>query len=119
MFKIGEFSRLAQVPVPTLRYYDQVGLLKPVKVDTFSGYRYYAASQLPRLHRILALKGLGFTLEQIARRPGRRSIAAADARYAPPAPCPDQPAVDEMQNHLLDVEVALAADRTRSTIAGS
>jgi DNA-binding transcriptional MerR regulator/predicted transcriptional regulator YdeE len=49
-----------------LRYYDQVGLLKPIEVDRFTGYRYYAASQLPRLHRILALKGLGFSLEQIA-----------------------------------------------------
>lgn len=65
MFKIGEFSKLVQVPVATLRYYDQVGLLKPVEVDRFTGYRYYSTSQLPRLHRILALKGLGFSLEQI------------------------------------------------------
>ncbi len=66
MIKIGEFSKLAQVPVPTLRYYDQVGLLKPSEVDPFTGYRYYAMNQLPRLNRILALKGLGFSLEQIA-----------------------------------------------------
>lgn len=66
MFKIGEFSRLVKIPVPTLRYYDQVGLLKPIEVDRLTGYRYYSASQLPRLHRILALKGLGFSLEQIA-----------------------------------------------------
>ena len=65
MLKIGEFSKLVQVPVPTLRYYDHVGLLKPVEVDRFNGYRYYSAGQLPRLHRILALKGLGFSLEQI------------------------------------------------------
>jgi DNA-binding transcriptional MerR regulator/predicted transcriptional regulator YdeE len=66
MIKIGEFSKLVQMPVPTLRYYDQVGLLKPVKVDHSSGYRYYSADQLPRLHRILALRGLGFSLEQIS-----------------------------------------------------
>jgi DNA-binding transcriptional MerR regulator len=66
MIRIGEFSKLVQVPIATLRYYDQVGLLKPVEVDRFTGYRYYSASQLPRLHRILALKGLGFSLEQIA-----------------------------------------------------
>lgn len=65
MIKIGEFSKLVQVPVATLRYYDQVGLLKPVEVDRFTSYRYYSVSQLPRLHRILALKGLGFSLEQI------------------------------------------------------
>lgn len=65
MIKIGEFSKLVQVPVATLRYYDQIGLLKPIEVDRFTGYRYYSVGQLPRLHRILALKGLGFTLEQI------------------------------------------------------
>jgi DNA-binding transcriptional MerR regulator/predicted transcriptional regulator YdeE len=56
---------LVQIPVATLRYYDQLGLLKPIEVDRFTGYRYYSAGQLPRLHRILALKGLGFSLEQI------------------------------------------------------
>ena len=66
MIKIGEFSKLAQVPIATLRYYDQMGLLKPINVDSFTGYRYYAISQLPALNRILALKGLGFSLEQIA-----------------------------------------------------
>lgn len=65
MFKIGEFSKLVQVPVPTLRYYDQMGLLKPMQVDRFTSYRYYSASQLPRLNRILALRGLGFSLEEI------------------------------------------------------
>jgi DNA-binding transcriptional MerR regulator len=67
MFKIGDFSRLTQVPVSALRYYDEVGLLKPGRVDRYTGYRYYSAEQLPRLNRILALKDLGFSLEQIAR----------------------------------------------------
>jgi effector-binding domain-containing protein len=53
------------VTVKTLRYYDKIGLLKPAEVDRFTGYRYYSASQLPRLHRILALKDLGLSLEQI------------------------------------------------------
>ena len=65
MFKIGEFSKLAQVPVATLRFYDQIGLLAPIETDRNTGYRYYSASQLPRLHRILVLKGLGFSLERI------------------------------------------------------
>ena len=43
-----------------------IGLLRPVEVDRQSGYRYYAVEQLPRLHRILALKELGFSLEEIA-----------------------------------------------------
>jgi effector-binding domain-containing protein len=65
MLKIGQFSRFSQVTTKTLRYYDQIGLLKPAEVDRFTGYRYYSATQLPRLHRILALKDLGLSLEQI------------------------------------------------------
>ncbi len=67
MFKIGDFSKLSQVPVKTLRYYHQIGLLAPALIDEFTGYRYYTAGQLPRLNRILALKDLGFSLEQIGR----------------------------------------------------
>src|SRR5919202_3179595 len=66
MFKIGVFSRISQVPVATLRFYDEVGLLKPMRLDPFTGSPYYAADKLPRLNRILALKDLGFSLEQIA-----------------------------------------------------
>jgi effector-binding domain-containing protein len=67
MIKIGDFSRFSQVPVSTLRYYDEVGLLKPASVDRATGYRYYTMEQLPRLNRILALRDLGFALEQIVR----------------------------------------------------
>ena len=66
MFKIGYFSRISQVSVQTLRYYDRVGLLQPAHIDTFTGYRYYSIDQLSRLNRILALKDLGLSLEQIA-----------------------------------------------------
>jgi effector-binding domain-containing protein len=65
MLKIGDFSRLAQVTVKALRLYDERGLLRPVHVDGDSGYRYYSSSQLPSLHRILALKDLGFALDEI------------------------------------------------------
>ncbi|MBB6144952.1 DNA-binding transcriptional MerR regulator [Silvibacterium bohemicum] len=65
MLKIGDFSTLAQVSIKTLRFYDQMGLLLPASIDSNSGYRYYSADQLSRLHRILALKDFGFTLEQI------------------------------------------------------
>ena len=67
MIKIGDFARLSQVSVVTLRHYDEVGLIKPVQVDPFTGYRYYSVGQLPRLNRILALKDLGFSLDQISR----------------------------------------------------
>lgn len=66
MLKIGEFARIAQVSIVTLRHYDQLGLLKPQALDPETGYRYYSLEQLPRLNRILALKEFGFPLEQIA-----------------------------------------------------
>lgn len=66
MFKIGEFSNIAQVSIRLLRYYDKIDLLKPAHIDKFSGYRYYTIDQLPRLNRILAFKELGLSLEQIA-----------------------------------------------------
>jgi DNA-binding transcriptional MerR regulator len=65
MIRIGDFSKLSRVSVKTLRFYDEMGLLKPISVDRFTGYRYYEFDQLPRLHRILALKDLGFSLEEI------------------------------------------------------
>jgi DNA-binding transcriptional MerR regulator len=67
MFKIGEFSKIAQVPASLLRYYDEIGLLKPAHNDPSSGYRFYSATQLTRLNQIIALKDLGLTLEQITR----------------------------------------------------
>jgi DNA-binding transcriptional MerR regulator len=73
MFRIGDFSRLARVTIKTLHHYDEAGLLQPSHVDPQTGYRYYAASQLETLQRILLLKDLGFTLEQI------RELLDADA----------------------------------------
>lgn len=45
MIRIGDFSKLSQVSIKTLRYYDEMGLFKPINVDRFTGYRYYSASQ--------------------------------------------------------------------------
>ncbi len=65
MYKIGELSKLCNVSVKTLRYYDSVGLLVPDEIDKFTGYRYYSAAKLSELYRIIALKELGFSLEDI------------------------------------------------------
>ncbi|MGL4241511.1 MAG: MerR family transcriptional regulator [Beijerinckiaceae bacterium] len=65
MFRIGEFAQIAQVSNRQLRHYDQLGLLRPEHTDRQSGYRYYSIRQLPRLNRLLALKDLGLSLEQI------------------------------------------------------
>lgn len=67
MFRIGEFSRIARVSGRLLRYYDSIGLLSPRRIDPATGYRYYAADQLGQLNRILALKDLGLSLDQVAR----------------------------------------------------
>src|SRR5512145_2409998 len=67
MFRIGEFSRIGSVTIDTLRHYDALGLLKPAEVDPFTGYRYYTAGQLQSLNQIIALKEVGFSLEEIAR----------------------------------------------------
>lgn len=66
MIKIGDFSNLAHISIKTLHHYDELGLLKPASIDRFSGYRYYSIQQLATLNRILALKDLGLSLEQIA-----------------------------------------------------
>ena len=66
MFRIGEFSKLTQVSVRMLRYYDEIGLLKPAQIDKFSGYRLYSVEQIPILHRIVFLRDSGFQVAEIA-----------------------------------------------------
>ena len=65
MFSIGDFAGLGRVSVRMLRHYDAIGLLPPAHVDPHSGYRFYTAGQLRTLNRIVALKDLGFTLQQV------------------------------------------------------
>lgn len=64
---ISEFARLGQVSVRMLRHYDAIGLLSPDRIESGSGYRSYSPEQLHVLNRIVALKDLGFTLEQVGR----------------------------------------------------
>ena len=58
--KIGEFSKLMQVTVKTLRHYESIGLLMPDEVDESSGYRYYRFEQMQRLSDIRKYKDIGF-----------------------------------------------------------
>lgn len=67
MLKIRDFAKLAEVSMTTLRYYDEIDLLKPIHVDPATGYRFYTMDQLPHLHRILAYKELGLGLTEIVR----------------------------------------------------
>ena len=63
--KIGEFSKMMQVTVKTLRHYEQKGLLVPDEVDEWTGYRYYSITQMQRLNTIRGLQRQGFSLEEI------------------------------------------------------
>ncbi|MFD0168092.1 MerR family transcriptional regulator [Streptomyces decoyicus] len=65
MFSIGDFAQYGRVSARMLRHYDAIGLLRPARTDPVSGYRYYEAAQLARLNRIIALKDLGFSLQQV------------------------------------------------------
>lgn len=66
VFKIGEFSKLTQVSIRMLRYYDEAGLLKPLKVDKFTGYRFYSTEQIPVLNKIKFFRDIGFNVSEIA-----------------------------------------------------
>ena len=65
LYKIGMFANMNRVTIKTLRYYDEQKLLVPVYVDDDSGYRYYEAGQMEQLHSIIALKNMGFSIDDI------------------------------------------------------
>lgn len=66
MFRIGEFSKLTQVTIRMLRYYDEAGLLKPAEIDPWTGYRLYCVEQIPVLNKIVYLRDSGFSVAEIA-----------------------------------------------------
>lgn len=65
MYRIGEFSKMSKTTVKALRYYDEIGLLKPEVVDDFTGYRFYTTKQLVLLHKIQSLRQIGLSMEEI------------------------------------------------------
>ncbi|MDO4278967.1 MAG: MerR family transcriptional regulator [Lachnoclostridium edouardi] len=67
LFTIGEIGRLFQMNIRTLRYYDQIGLLRPEKVDLKTGYRFYSTKQFERLNTIKYLRDLDVPIEKIIR----------------------------------------------------
>ena len=67
MLSIGEFSKICQVSAKTLRYYDEIGLLRPEEINPENGYRYYRVEQLERMLFINRLKSYHFSLEEIKR----------------------------------------------------
>lgn len=65
MFSIGMFSKINKVTTKTLRYYEEMGLLEPEYIDKFTRYRYYTTNQIPKLHKIINLKQMGLSLNEI------------------------------------------------------
>ena len=65
MYRIGEFSKMSKTTIKALRYYDEIGLLKPECVDDFTGYRFYTTDQLFKLHYIQALRQVGLSIDEI------------------------------------------------------
>ncbi|MDC7125354.1 MAG: helix-turn-helix domain-containing protein [Spirochaetales bacterium] len=65
MLSIGEFSQVTRLTVKTLRYYHELGILVPVKIDEMTGYRYYDNDSFNRANSIISLKQLGFSLKEI------------------------------------------------------
>ncbi len=88
MLKIGEFSKLAKTTVKTLRYYDEVDLLKPVFVDN-NGYRYYNIDQLETLLKIVRLRNLDFAIADV-----KSALASGDIKLA-------------LQKHLIKLQTEL------------
>ena len=65
LMRIGEIAAFFNVSVKAMRVYEKMGILKPVKVDEKTGYRYYTANQVKQLDAVLELRELGFSLKEI------------------------------------------------------
>ena len=107
MLRIGQFSKICQVSIKTLRYYDELDLFSPVNVDPINDYRYYSVDQLPRLNRILALKDLGFPLEQIASLMEQDLSSEELRRMLDLRKTQLEGQIDEMQMQLAQVEIRI------------
>ncbi|WBW97199.1 MerR family transcriptional regulator [Oceanirhabdus sp. W0125-5] len=65
MYRIGQFSKINRVTIKTLHHYDEVGLLPPAYVDEENGYRYYTSDQMLTLHKIISLRNMGFSINEV------------------------------------------------------
>ena len=79
-YRIGEFAAFSGVSTKTLRFYDEIGLLRPASVDPRTRYRFYLPQQLEELASILALKEIGVPLADVRRFTQKAGAAAADRR---------------------------------------
>jgi DNA-binding transcriptional MerR regulator len=91
LYRIGEFAQLCGLSVKPLRYYDDIGLLSPVKVDEFTGYRYYSERQLDDVEKIKVFKSCSFSLDELVGNWGRFNTSTIRNKKA------------ELLNHIQDI----------------
>ncbi len=114
MLKIGEFARLSQVSLKTLRHYDALGLLQPAHIDPASGYRLYDIAQLATMIRIQALKDCGLALAEIARLLQTYDAKAIEALLRQRVTAQQQVVIDEqarLQRLLARMELLTSASQ--------
>jgi DNA-binding transcriptional MerR regulator len=80
MYRIGQFSKIGKVTVKALRFYEEKGLIRPCHIDQATGYRYYDSGQLPRIHKIVALRQCGFSIPEIRQIVNGKRIAELFAK---------------------------------------
>jgi DNA-binding transcriptional MerR regulator len=101
---IGDFSKISRLGIKTLRYYHEIGLLEPGRVDAFTGYRYYDEECLSRVRAISRLKDLNFSLGEI------RDILAGKQK--------DMSILQLLRKKLAEVEGQLAVmEKSRDQLA--
>lgn len=98
MFRIGEFSKLTQVTIRMLRYYDEAGLLKPAEIDPWTGYRLYSVEQIPVLNKIVYLRDSGFSVAEIA--------AALNSRD-------ESDTIEQLQKKQAEIEENIQAEKEK------
>lgn len=113
MFQIGQFSKLTQVTIRMLRYYDEMGLLNPAMIDPQSGYRLYAAAQISTLNKIVYLRDCGFNVSEIA------GVLSIDNRNKDKSlndsldESLNQSLIDQLERKRLEIEQAIEAEQEK------
>ncbi|MGH8159916.1 MAG: MerR family transcriptional regulator [Rhodanobacter sp.] len=100
---IGDFSRMTHLTIKTLRHYHEVGLLTPAEIDSFTGYRYYANSQVPTAQVIRRFRELGMSVDDVRSILGTSDPAARSTLIAAH--------LDRLESQLKETHAAVVALR--------
>ncbi|MBP1903776.1 DNA-binding transcriptional MerR regulator [Paenibacillus turicensis] len=113
MFQIGQFSKLTQVTIRMLRYYDEMGLLKPATINQQSGYRLYAAAQIPTLNKIVYLRDCGFNVSEIATALSLNNITKDESLDQSLEQPVDQSLIEHLERKRLEVEQIIEVEQEK------